>query len=342
MRLDERRTCAKRGCSRQFTPRSLRHKYCGVHKYRKKVGLKHNARYGQAHRRLRAQWATRVAAGVVDCARCGERIEPGAAWDLGHVDGGLAYSGPEHAECNRATAATRLAPTSGALQPFALPPCVAAEPPCLDAGPVAGDALLAGAQYERAAPEVLGDGRSTGGRQVEPGGLDDRIADVDHSRPVAFVHHDREAGCTRRLRAVGYQPEVHPPRAGPWFVASATPDRERSTSEPDDGSSGSAHPGEPRAVVRTSRNGKNCPLFHLGGGAHGRGGCSGRECPCRRQEDQADDDCGQDTCAHGELMLSGLSRSLQTVVDPHCVLAEQDAAKLLPRARAGVPMVRLE
>ena len=54
------------------------------------------------------------------------------------------------------------------------------------------------------------------------------------------------------------------------------------------------------------------------------------------------DDCDQDTCAHGELMLSGLLRSLQTVVDPHCVLAEQDAAKLLPRARAGVPMVRLE
>ena len=45
----------------------------------------------------------RVAAGVVECARCGELIHSGQLWDLGHVDGTLAYSGPEHARCNRRT-----------------------------------------------------------------------------------------------------------------------------------------------------------------------------------------------------------------------------------------------
>lgn len=67
----------------------------------------HYRKYGASHRRLRAQWAPRVEAGVVDCARCGERITPGEPWDLGHVDGKRAYSGPEHATCNRATAKHR-------------------------------------------------------------------------------------------------------------------------------------------------------------------------------------------------------------------------------------------
>ena len=52
---------------------------------------------------MRAEWARRMAAGVVKCARCGEVIRPGEDWDLGHVDGTLAYNGPEHARCNRAT-----------------------------------------------------------------------------------------------------------------------------------------------------------------------------------------------------------------------------------------------
>jgi hypothetical protein len=52
---------------------------------------------------LRAQWWPRVAAGIVECARCGELIDPRERWDLGHVDGTLAYRGPEHARCNRAT-----------------------------------------------------------------------------------------------------------------------------------------------------------------------------------------------------------------------------------------------
>jgi hypothetical protein len=60
-------------------------------------------RYGPAHRRQRAALRPQVEAGLVLCARCGERIEPGSDWDLGHVDGSAEYAGPEHQACNRAT-----------------------------------------------------------------------------------------------------------------------------------------------------------------------------------------------------------------------------------------------
>lgn len=60
--------------------------------------------YGQHHRNIRKQWEPKVAAGKVDCWRCGERIHPGADWDLGHSDDRTRYMGPEHPHCNRATA----------------------------------------------------------------------------------------------------------------------------------------------------------------------------------------------------------------------------------------------
>jgi hypothetical protein len=60
--------------------------------------------YGTAHRQRRANLAPLVAAGLVNCARCGERIQPGALWDLGHVDGNRnQWSGPQHRHCNRQT-----------------------------------------------------------------------------------------------------------------------------------------------------------------------------------------------------------------------------------------------
>ena len=66
--------------------------------------------YGQAHRTRRRAIAPMVKAGIVRCARCGEPIEPGTPWDLGHVDGTewKIYSGPEHRRCNRQTTYHRL------------------------------------------------------------------------------------------------------------------------------------------------------------------------------------------------------------------------------------------
>lgn len=60
--------------------------------------------YGRAHRKLRAEWATKVEAGEVTCWRCREWIAPDQPWDLGHDDTDRTiYRGPEHQHCNRAT-----------------------------------------------------------------------------------------------------------------------------------------------------------------------------------------------------------------------------------------------
>lgn len=63
--------------------------------------------YGPEHKRLRREWAPLVEAGEVNCFRatCGEPIEPGTPWDLGHEDNDRTkWTGPEHQACNRATA----------------------------------------------------------------------------------------------------------------------------------------------------------------------------------------------------------------------------------------------
>lgn len=58
--------------------------------------------YGARHQRVRRQvFAPIVAAGGAVCARCGEKIEPGESWDLGHSDDRSRYTGPEHPGCNR-------------------------------------------------------------------------------------------------------------------------------------------------------------------------------------------------------------------------------------------------
>lgn len=57
--------------------------------------------YGHSHQSERARWAPKVNAGLVDCARCGGRLEPGRDWDLGHNDERTAWTGPEHVTCNR-------------------------------------------------------------------------------------------------------------------------------------------------------------------------------------------------------------------------------------------------
>jgi hypothetical protein len=65
--------------------------------------------YGMAHQALRKRWAPLVAAGMVECARCGKPIKTDEAWDLGHDDVDRSrYTGPEHRKCNRQVATHRM------------------------------------------------------------------------------------------------------------------------------------------------------------------------------------------------------------------------------------------
>lgn len=63
----------------------------------------HRGRDLTRHRRIRKIVEPVVASGQATCARCGEVIEPGTPWDLGHLEGGNrnAIAGPEHQACNR-------------------------------------------------------------------------------------------------------------------------------------------------------------------------------------------------------------------------------------------------
>ena len=58
--------------------------------------------YAARHRTTRALLAPLVAAGLAECVRCGEPIEAGEPWDLGHDDyDPRVHAGPEHPSCNR-------------------------------------------------------------------------------------------------------------------------------------------------------------------------------------------------------------------------------------------------
>ncbi len=63
------------------------------------VGSRRPRRAAMAgHMVVRRSWARRVALGLVDCARCGLRVESGQPWDLEHDDlDRRRYVGPEHA-----------------------------------------------------------------------------------------------------------------------------------------------------------------------------------------------------------------------------------------------------
>jgi hypothetical protein len=64
--------------------------------------------YGADHKRRRRIVGRDVELGHAVCARCGRRILPGQAWDLGHNDFDRSrYNGPEHAYCNRAASGRR-------------------------------------------------------------------------------------------------------------------------------------------------------------------------------------------------------------------------------------------
>lgn len=73
--------------------------------------------YGAAHKRERARWAPKVDAGLVNCARCGQPLEPGRPWDLGHNDDRKTYRGPEHPNsCNRRAGGANGAAVTNAMR----------------------------------------------------------------------------------------------------------------------------------------------------------------------------------------------------------------------------------
>lgn len=68
--------------------------------------------YDHAHRKERARWQPVVDRGeatchAVICLELSRWIEPGTPWDLGHTPDRSAWTGPEHARCNRSEGATR-------------------------------------------------------------------------------------------------------------------------------------------------------------------------------------------------------------------------------------------
>ena len=95
---------AKRICPKPGCPHVAVGRYCPQHnrEYESKRGTSTARGYDQAHRARRAAWAPHVSRGLVTCWRCGQPIEAGAPWDLGHDDHDRTkYTGPEHRRCNR-------------------------------------------------------------------------------------------------------------------------------------------------------------------------------------------------------------------------------------------------
>lgn len=96
------RICAQRGC-----PKVVDQRYCSTHAaaHEAKRGTKKDRGYGASFWAIRRQWAPKVAAGNVNCWRCGKPIDPTQTWHLGHNDTNRdIIEGPEHPRCNLSAA----------------------------------------------------------------------------------------------------------------------------------------------------------------------------------------------------------------------------------------------
>ena len=92
-----KRICAKPGC-----PKIVNARLCPSHKSEAEQarGSREARGYGYEHRFHRKQYLSFIEAGQVNCARCGELIQPGSAWALDHNEDRSGYLGPSHKFCN--------------------------------------------------------------------------------------------------------------------------------------------------------------------------------------------------------------------------------------------------
>lgn len=97
------KVCAQPGC-----PELTEHRHCGTHTTERERarGTRQQRGYDAEHDRLRRRWKPKVDAcsvhcHAVVCIEVARLILPGQAWDLGHTADRTAWTGPEHATCNR-------------------------------------------------------------------------------------------------------------------------------------------------------------------------------------------------------------------------------------------------
>lgn len=108
----ELRACVR--CEQMYEATRASQKYCAPCREKRTGfnGLRTRASsaargYGAAHQRERANWKPSVETGEVECALCGDLIEPGSEWHLDHTPDRQRYRGPAHAHCNRTDGAKR-------------------------------------------------------------------------------------------------------------------------------------------------------------------------------------------------------------------------------------------
>lgn len=100
---------AKRICSKPGCPSPSNGGLCTTHAREadRARGTREQRGYGPEHQALRRQWAHKVKAGTVRCAKCNQPIKPGTPWHLGHTDDRTKWTGPEHPFCNTSDAGKR-------------------------------------------------------------------------------------------------------------------------------------------------------------------------------------------------------------------------------------------
>lgn len=102
------RVCAEPGCPTIVTSTAYRGR-CDTHRrqWDQQRGTTTQRGYGANHQQERVAWQRRIDSGeLIFCWRCGEQIQQGAGWHLGHDDVDRSITrGPEHdRRCNLSAA----------------------------------------------------------------------------------------------------------------------------------------------------------------------------------------------------------------------------------------------